>query len=180
MNPYPAVREAVQHGESLLVLCCGIGQELKRLNTNNITAVDISPEYIKEVKKNYPEVNAINSDALDFARKQPDNSYDVVSFIDGLEHMDKKSGIEILGHIKRIARKRVVLFLPEGLSPDGYLRNEPHNAWDIEGADEYQKHKSGWRDDEIKALGFTGVSRTLEMSQHNEPYYALMFEYIKE
>jgi ubiquinone/menaquinone biosynthesis C-methylase UbiE len=180
MNPYPTVREAVQHGESLLVLCCGIGRELKDLNTSDITAVDISPQYIAEVSKKYPHVKAIQSDVLEYISKQPDNSVDVISFIDGLEHMPKRTGLKVLEHIKRVVRKRVILFFPEGMNETGYLRNEPHNAWDIEGADEFQKHKSGWKDEEVKSLGFTGVSKTIETSQHNEPYYALMFEYIKE
>lgn len=180
MNPYPTVRDAVQHGESLLSLCCGVGNDLKNLNTSDITAVDISQEYIDELTKKYPDIIAIKSDALEYIKKQPDNSVDVISFIDGLEHMPKKNGLEVLKHIKRVARKRVILFFPEGLSKGGYLKNEPHNAWGIEGADEYQKHKSGWTDEEVKNLGFTGVNKSLETSQHDEPYYALMFEYIKE
>jgi ubiquinone/menaquinone biosynthesis C-methylase UbiE len=180
MSPYEFIRLCTKNGESLLSLCCGIGLELKNLNTSNITAVDISPQYIAEVSKKYPHVKAIQSDVLEYISKQPDNSVDVISFIDGIEHMTKKTGLKVLEHIKRVTRKRVILFFPEGINETGYLRNEPHNAWDIEGSDEFQKHKSGWKDEEVKALGFTGVSKTLETSQHNEPYYALMFEYIKE
>lgn len=180
MNPYKFVKQATDNGESLLSLCSGIGLEFNNLSASDVTAVDISATYLIELNRNHSGVKTVASDALHYARVQPDNSVDVVTLIDGLEHMTKARGKELLGHIKRIARKKVLLFFPEGEAEGGYLKNDPHNAWDIGGQDEYQTHKSGWTKDEAIKLGFTLIAEAKETSQHGEPYTALMFTYNKE
>lgn len=175
MNPYPYVYEATKNCESLLSLCCGIGLELNNLQTQDVTAVDIVPQYLEYVVGRCPQAKTSFSDALEYTKKQPDNSVDVVSIIDGIEHMDKETGLELIREMKRIARKQILLFTPEG-----YLKNEPHNAWGIEGADEHQTHKSGWSRLELKDLGFQLVESSDGISQHDEPYTALMTIYTKE
>lgn len=180
MNPYKYVKEATDHGESLLSLCCGIGFELNNLNTQNVVAIDIAPQYLAKVKDRCPQANTVCSDSLEYMKAQPDSSMDVISIIDGIEHMDKKTGRELIKQMKRVARKKILLFTPQGRTEDGYLRNEPHNAWGIEGADHFQTHKSGWTEDELTELGFTIVEKVDGTSQHGEPYTALMFVYTKE
>lgn len=170
MNPYPYVWEATKNGESLLSLCCGIGFELGYLNTQDVTAVDIAPQYVEQVKWRCPQAKTVVSDALDYIKAQPDNSVDVISIIDGIEHMEKKVGRQVINHMKRVARKQILLFTPEG-----YLRNEPKDAWGIGGADHFQTHKSGWSVAELERLGFKLVEKHPDVSQHGEPYNALMF-----
>ncbi len=179
MNPYPYIYEATSNGESLLSLCCGIGFELSHLSTQDVTAVDIAPQYLEQVQGRCPQAKTVCSDALDYIKEQPDNSVDVISIIDGIEHMDKKSGLEVIKHMKRVCRKQILLFTPQGPGEDGYLRNEPHNAWGIEGADHHQTHKSGWTMDELEKLGFKPILLASDTSQHGEPYTAMMVTYIK-
>lgn len=174
INPYIYVQEATDNGESLLSLCCGIGLELNNLNTQHVTAVDLAPQYLDEVRGRCPQAKTIASDVLVYVRGQPDNSVDVISIIDGIEHMTKRAGSQLIPHMKRVARKQVLLFTPEG-----YLRNQPHNAWGIEGADHLQEHRSGWGILELKDLGFDLVAKESGISQHGEPYNALMFIYTK-
>lgn len=178
MDPYPYVAEATKNGESLLSLCCGIGYELRQLQTQDVTAVDIAPQYLAQVNDRCPQAKTVCSDALEYVKSQPDNSVDVISIIDGIEHMDKKSGLELVEHMKRVAKKEILLFTPQGPSEDGYLKNEPHNAWGVEGADEHQTHKSGWTALELKDLGFEILDKQISVSQHDEPYTALMARYI--
>lgn len=181
MNPYFFVRQATENNESLLSLCCGVGFELSGLTTPDITAVDIYQGYLDQVKERCPQAKTVCSDALDYIKDQPDNSVDVISIIDGIEHMDKKTGLKAIKHMKRVARKQILLFTPQGhAAEDGYLKNEPHNAWGIEGADHFQAHKSGWTADELKDLGFRLVLSVDDISQHGEPYSAMMFIYDKE
>jgi ubiquinone/menaquinone biosynthesis C-methylase UbiE len=177
MNPYTYIQEATKNGESLLSLCCGIGLELSHLSTQDVTAVDIAPQYLAQVKDRCPQAKTVCSDALEYIKQQPDNSVDMISIIDGIEHMDKKTGLKVIKHMKRVARQKVLLFTPQGHAEDGYLKNEPHNAWGIEGADHFQTHKSGWTVDELKNLGFSLILAAGSVSQHDEPYTALMMEY---
>jgi ubiquinone/menaquinone biosynthesis C-methylase UbiE len=180
MNPYFYVEQATHNGESLLSLCCGIGLELSGLTTQDITAVDIAPQYLAEVKHRCPQAKTVESDALEYIKDQPDDSVDVISIIDGIEHMEKFQGVEIIKHMKRVCKKEILLFTPQGPGEDGYLKNEPHNAWGIEGADHFQTHKSGWTADELELLGFTPVLVAEDISQHGEPYKALMYKWSKD
>lgn len=178
MNPYVYVHDAVANGESLLSLCCGIGLELSGIATQDVTAVDIYDKYLEEVKHRCPQAKTVLSDSLEYLKKRPDNSVDVISIIDGIEHMDKETGLKIIPEMKRVARKKILLFTPQGPAEDGYLKNEPHNAWGIEGADHHQEHKSGWTEDELNEHGFRTKLTASDTSQHGEPYKALMMEYV--
>lgn len=178
MNPYVYVQQATSNGESLLSLCCGIGYELYSLNTDNITAVDLMPQYLEQVKDRCPGAKTVCSDALSFLETQLDQSYDVISIIDGIEHMDKKTGLKVIEEMKRVG-KSILLFTPQGHNEDGFLKNEPHNAWGIEGADHAQLHKSGWTQPELEKLGFKLLNRQTDTSQHGEPYTALMMKWTK-
>lgn len=179
MNPYTFVHDATSSGESLLSLCCGIGLELSGIKTQNVTAVDIAPQYVDEVRHRCPQAKTVVSDTLDFLMAQEDSSFDVISIIDGIEHMKKETGRKVIKEMKRVAKKEILLFTPQGHVEDGFLKNEPHNAWGIEGADHHQTHKSGWTEKELAALGFTVMAKTDDMSQHNDPYTALMMVWRK-
>lgn len=179
MNPYFYVAQATKNGESLLSLCCGIGLELNGLETEDVTAVDLAPQYLAEVKGRCPQAKTVESDALEYLLKQKGNSVDVISIIDGIEHMDKKTGKKVIKEMKRVARNKILLFTPQGPSEDGYLKNEPHNAWGIEGADHLQTHKSGWTTDELMEAGFKILITAGDVSQHGERYTAIMCEWVK-
>lgn len=172
MEPYGAVREAVHKDKSLLSIGCGIGLELANLNTNSVTAVDIVPEYLLEVKQRCPQADLFLDDGLNFLKRAEDKSFDVVSLIDVLEHFKRRAGLRLLFHAKRVARQKVIVYTPEG-----YVRNEPHHAWGIPAGDEYQRHQSGWEIKELKSLGFKLVSRAPITTQHGIAAHALLLEH---
>lgn len=169
MNPYAFLQEIVDPNTTVLSLCCGIGIELAPLDAKEITAVDIAPQYIKELKKTLPHVKAVVGDALKYIQYAKDQSFDVISLFDAIEHLTKEDGLELLKECQRVARKHILVFTPEG-----YVRNEPHNAWGIEGADHWQQHLSGWTIDELKGLGFGILHRQPGKTQHDEDYHSLM------
>lgn len=179
MNPYIYVKEATDPDKSLLSLCCGVGLELQALQTPNVTGVDLSPQYIDVLKSSYPSVKAVLSDALEYLKTCEDNSFDVISIIDGIEHMPKEVGVAIIPEMKRVCKEQILLFTPQGHVDGGFLKNEPHNAWGVEGADHFQLHQSGWTQDELEEAGFDLVLSTTDTSQHGEPYTALMMRYRK-
>lgn len=180
MNPYYFVAKATENNESLLSLCCGIGLELTGIKTPSVVAVDIYDKYLEQVKDRCPQATTVRSDALEYAKEQPDNSFDVISIIDGIEHMDKETGLKLIKEMKRMCKKEILLFTPQGHAEGGYLKNEPHNAWGVEGADHFQTHKSGWTQEELEEQGFQVILTAEDISQHGEPYTALMCRWGKD
>lgn len=174
MNPYAYVTDATANGESLLALCAGVGFELGSARSSRIVAVDISDAYVDRLSQSFPDVEAVCADALEYTRSLPDNSFDVVSIIDGIEHLEKEDGLTLIEEMKRVSSGKILLFTPEG-----FVKNEPHSAWGIDGQDQYQVHRSGWQVDELKSLGFELVEAQDDISQHGEPYRALMFTWSK-
>ena len=174
MDPYTELAKAVAPDDKVLSLCAGVGFELHNLQTKDITAVDIAPQHVEQIVAKYPHIEGVVSDALKYLKKAKDNSFDVVSLIDGVEHMPKKTGLAVLKECKRVAKREVVVFTPKG-----FVKNEPHNAWGIEGADQYQVHQSGWEPEELQELGYTVTWSQGSSSQHGEPITEMMYSYKK-
>jgi ubiquinone/menaquinone biosynthesis C-methylase UbiE len=172
MNPYYYVQEATKNGESLLSMCCGIGFELVHSRSKDITGVDISEIYIAELRKRMPHVKTVVSNAVDYLVSQPDASVDVISCIDGLEHMTKEDAMKFLVEAKRVARKTVLVF-----TQDRFIRNEPHDAWGISGSDVTQHHLSENTVEEVTAIGYALINRESNISQHGDPYDEVMYEW---
>jgi GT2 family glycosyltransferase/SAM-dependent methyltransferase len=72
-----------------------------------------------------------------------DKSFDAVVMLDVLEHLTKKEGEELLEKMARWARKKVVIF-----TPNGYL---PQHEYDT---NPFMEHKSGWEVADLESRGF--------------------------
>src|SRR5262249_18496684 len=60
-------------------------------------------------------------------------SFDAVLAVDLIEHLEEADGLALLAAMERIARKRVVVFTPNGFLPQGAREGNP-----------WQVHRSGW------------------------------------
>lgn len=76
-------------------------------------------------------------------------SFDAAIALDVIEHFDKPDGYRFLEMLESIARKRVILF-----TPNGFL---PQNEWD---GNVHQVHRSGWEvyDFELRGYRVIGMS----------------------
>ena len=171
MSPYTYVREACSGGKSLLALCCGIGLELKHLPTQDVTAVDIYQPYLDEVKHRCDTARIVCSDALSYLKEQPDKSVQVISIIDGIEHMDKKTGLKVIKEMKRVASEQILLFTPQG-----HIDNHPENTWGVPGGDKYQEHLSGWEIEELELHRFKVLYTNGATSAHGDKYNEVMYQ----
>ncbi len=138
--------------DTVIDLMSGHGDAVQYLNTRKITCVDIYEPYLLHSKKRYHgrKYNFVLQDSVDYLKTLPDKSVDVIQCIDGIEHLTKERGLELLQESERVAKKYVVIF-----TPDGYTENHPHDAWGIEGGDIHQKHLSGWTKEYMESRGYT-------------------------
>ena len=70
-------------------------------------------------------------------------SFDVVLAVDLLEHLTREEGLALLEAIERIARRRTVVFTPNG-----------HVDQDDIGGNPLQVHHSGWAVEDLRSAGY--------------------------
>lgn len=80
-------------------------------------------------------------DLLEILPNVDARSVDLVYALDVIEHLERDDGLVLLWHMERIARRRVLLFTPNGFMP----LVDP-NPW--------MNHRSGWTPDDFRERGY--------------------------
>jgi SAM-dependent methyltransferase len=86
---------------------------------------------------------------MDAGERFGPKSFDAVIALDVIEHFEKQDGFRLLEMMESMARKRVIIF-----TPNGFL---PQDEWD---SNVHQVHRSGWEvyDFELRGYRVTGMS----------------------
>lgn len=127
--------------DSVLDLGCGPDSIVKWADVKYRVGIDAFEPYIKTSKKSKIHHKYILGDIT--KAKFPAKSFDAVILIDVLEHLTKKQGEVILKSAEKWARKKVVIYTPNGFFS---LKNIDDNP--------YQSHLSGWVPRELKKRGY--------------------------
>lgn len=88
-------------------------------------------------------------DLMEVGKHFAPKSFDAVIAMDVIEHFEKPDGYRLIDMLETIARKRVILF-----TPNGFL---PQDEWD---GNAHQVHRSGWEvyDFELRGYRVIGMS----------------------
>ncbi len=81
--------------------------------------------------------------ALEIAERFAPDSFDCVAATDLIEHLEKDEGLQLLQAMETVARRKVVIFTPNGFLPQG--------SYD---GNDFQIHRSGWDVEEMRQLGY--------------------------
>lgn len=139
------IRPHITEGDTVLDLCCGIGEVISTLSYKEITGIDAYLPYLEHYKKTtrdsniflYDLQNVTNFEDQSFYKK-----YDVVLWIDGIEHLYKDNSVNLLNKLEKIAKKKIIIFTPEHCDdPNKITLNHPKSAWGINDGDVWQVHK---------------------------------------
>jgi len=122
----------------VLDLCCGNGSVMDGIKCKGMMAIDIYEPYIRDFKRKRPDIEFRVLDVRLLPSITPVSFFDIITCIDGLEHLEYDEAIRVLSWMESSAKKRVIVF-----APVGYTLNEPKNTWGIQGGDIYQTHKCG-------------------------------------
>jgi len=132
--------------QSLLDVGCGAYSPIKEFSGAIPRRVGVdgylpSIEKAKEqgIHTDYRQSNLMDVDAL-----FPAGEFDVVVALDVIEHFEKEQGRSLIQKLETLARKRIVLF-----TPNGFVRQEPTDG------NQYQRHLSGWTVEEMRAMGYS-------------------------
>ena len=119
----------------------------KIIQCKSLLGCDIWTKYLDVSKQYFPVVKLGMSELDRFV----DNSFDVVLCIDVLEHLALDDAISAIEHMKRIARKTVIVY-----TPSKFETNEKHveNIWNL-GENQLQRHQCFLNPDKLEELEFT-------------------------
>lgn len=133
--------------DTVLDLGCGLMEPYKDSKIKEVIGVDVFKPYLDVIKKDYKVFHAdLVWDMLYFV----DKSFDVVCALDVIEHIEKKASLELINHMERIARKKVVIFTPSKWD-DNKLKNGL-DAWGY--SNKRQEHKCLYTKEELEGLGY--------------------------
>jgi 2-polyprenyl-3-methyl-5-hydroxy-6-metoxy-1,4-benzoquinol methylase len=138
------VKNEITTNDTVLDICCGIGEITRKIKAKNFTCVDIYRPYLEKYHHYKPDRTFINCDVTMVNKLFLDNSFDIVLAIDAVEHLDKNKAIKLIKDLEKIARKKLVIFTPEPIEKDICV-NEAHEAWGISGGEKYQIHKCSFK-----------------------------------
>jgi SAM-dependent methyltransferase len=138
------VRKSLEGCSSILDVGCGSYSPITPLRGKAwLAGVDAYEGSIQKARERQTHDEFHVHDVLRLPELFPDRSFDGVVALDLIEHLEKKDGLVLLDTIERIARKRVVIFTPNGFLPQGEYDNNP-----------WQVHRSGWEVSEMQARGY--------------------------
>lgn len=130
--------------KTILDVGCGKNSPLARVSRRlEATGVDIYEPDLKTSKRLGIHKKYKVGDIRKLERMFKPKSFDAVLLSDVIEHLTKKEGEKIIKDMERIARKKVIIF-----TPNGFKRQEP-----IDG-NEHQRHISGWSAAEMERKGY--------------------------
>ncbi|MCM8792655.1 MAG: class I SAM-dependent methyltransferase [Candidatus Omnitrophica bacterium] len=127
--------------DTVLDLGCGYDSLLKYQRMKFSVGVDYFMPYILESKDKSIHHHYIRADIREIEFKP--RSFDAVLLLNVLEHFNKQEGYRLIERVSRFAYKKIII-----TTPNGYL-NQIVNS-----ENPLQEHHSGWKVEELKALGF--------------------------
>lgn len=141
---YPTyIKRELVNCNSILDIGCGSGSPASpfRFGTYSIGVELYVPSLLKSKKRKiYTDVIHADVREVVFIPK----SFDCVICSDVLEHLSKPEGLKLIKNIESIAKKKVIIFTPNGFSPKDTF----------EDGNVLQEHKSGWTVNEFLAMAY--------------------------
>ena len=135
------LKKELSNCNSVLDIGCGYNSLIQYFNVPFSVGVELFEPYLEESKKKGIHNEYIKADIRKVELKP--KSFDNVVLLDALEHLTKEEGYELIRKMEKWARKKIIIFTPNGLVwQDGYDNNP------------LQEHKSGWGVEELEKLGF--------------------------
>lgn len=141
---YGYVEEELKDCTTVLDVGCGKDSPVQYFKSKKeLVGIEAHEQAIKEAKrkkihKEYYKRNVMDIDKL-FAK----NSFDAVIALDLIEHLSKKDGKKLINKMEDIAKKKVIVFTPNGFLPQAPYEGNP-----------FQEHLSGWTVEEMKKRGY--------------------------
>lgn len=140
-----ALRRVLADCSSCLDVGCGASSPVRFVQLGYAVGLDAHPPTLEQARLHQTHDDYRGIPAQEIGRHFGEASFDCVVALDLIEHLAKDEGHALIAAMERIARKRIVLF-----TPNGYLPQHSHEG-------DLQEHRSGWTAGELRRLGFRVV-----------------------
>lgn len=156
--PYYTCKE-IEDCKSLLDLGCGKDSSIRPICRRTYSVgVEVFKHALKESRKQRIHSAYIFGDVRNLGFRQ--KSFDCVVALDVLEHLRKDESYKLIEHMEAIARRKVIIFVPNGF------------VFQIDNLNPFQRHKSGWQVAEFRKMGYTvlGMKGIGKLSQQKRSW----------
>jgi 2-polyprenyl-3-methyl-5-hydroxy-6-metoxy-1,4-benzoquinol methylase len=139
-------RHIDKKGKCILDIGCGSGQPVEFINRHRqfyVVGIDLFQPYLRYLKQNEIYDDCILADVCQLPARP--KKFDIVFALELVEHLEKEEGLRLINTMEKIARRQVILAVPNGGYRQGAMKTEPNP---------YQKHKSIWFPAELKQRGY--------------------------
>lgn len=138
---YWALRRALKGCETVLDLGCWTDSILHLFSDRcRIVGVDRYLPSLEANRRMGTYAGQVNADILDLP--VADKSVDACVALDLIEHFERPDGERLIAAMERVARKRVIIYTPNGFVP----QPAADNPW--------QLHRSGWNVADFRSRGY--------------------------
>jgi hypothetical protein len=153
INDYKKFRTVLDVGTGIRPFCL--------VPSTRITCVEPFDEYRKYLNLNFGGENlgTINIGFEKLTEVIDVDSFDAITIMDVVEHIEKQSVISTLEGVIAAGANRIIIFTPEGFMPQHPVEVD---AWGLGGA-EMQEHVSGWGVEDFESLGFKKFIRVNDL-----------------
>jgi SAM-dependent methyltransferase len=127
--------------ESVLDVGCGNLSPLRTLGVERLVGLEGFEPALKEAERNRTHDEVVLGDVREVGAVFGGRRFDACVALDLIEHLPKESGWKLLDDLEGLARKRVVIFTPNGFLPQ-------------RGQGDLQEHLSGWTAEEMRGRGY--------------------------
>jgi len=140
------LEDALGEAHHVLDVGCGENSPLARFERRprHSVGIDIFPRALERARAARTHDDYRRMDVLDIEGTFEPGSFDACVAFDLLEHLPEDDGARVLEMMELVARRRVVIFTPNGFVPQEATEGNP-----------YQVHRSGWSAARLAAAGYS-------------------------
>jgi len=133
----------ITENDTLLDVSCGRCNASKDIKAKIKIGIDVYRIALQEAKKH---CIPINMDMRDVGKMFLPKTFDIVLWMDGIEHLSTNESMVVLEALEGIAKKRIIVFTPNEFFDNlGMVGKEE---------DEHQLHRSLFKDDFWRSRGY--------------------------
>jgi len=136
------LRATLSDCESILDVGCGTGSPLRFVSGPRLVGFDGYAPAIEEARKLQTHDDYVQGDVRKLGEIMAGQQFDACVALDVIEHLSKEDGWKMIEDMSRLARKRIIIF-----TPNGYIPQQSHDG-------DLQEHLSGWEAAEMRGGGF--------------------------